>query len=57
MFTGRYAVQAGRRVFPPRWNAAQIERMLELQRDSPVAMFRIGKRELWSGRAFADSMI
>jgi hypothetical protein len=47
MFTGRYAVQAGRRLFPARWSKTAIEKVLEAQRDDPVPMLRVGKRALW----------
>jgi 5-methylcytosine-specific restriction endonuclease McrA len=47
MFTGRYTVRSGRRVFGARWKRAQIESVIAAQMDEPIAMVRHGKRMLW----------
>src|SRR5207249_2073759 len=47
MFTGRYAVRSGRRLFGGRWKRTQIDNLLATQKDEPVATIRHGKRMLW----------
>jgi 5-methylcytosine-specific restriction endonuclease McrA len=47
MFTGRYAVQSGRRLFDARWKQADIDAVLADQKDEPIAMLCHGKRMLW----------
>jgi 5-methylcytosine-specific restriction endonuclease McrA len=47
MFTGRYAVVSGKRVFPPRWKREPFEAINAERRENPVAMVRDGKRLLW----------
>jgi hypothetical protein len=47
MFSGRYAVRAGRRVYPPRWKRLDFEAMRAAQQDDPVAVLRDGRRTLW----------
>ena len=44
---GRYAVKAGRRIFPERWNKKDFEARRAAQRISPVAMLLNGRRKLW----------
>jgi 5-methylcytosine-specific restriction endonuclease McrA len=47
MFTGRYAVPSGKRVFDPRWKRDVIDALLVTQQQEPVAMVKSGKRTLW----------
>jgi 5-methylcytosine-specific restriction endonuclease McrA len=47
MFTGRYAVQSGRRIFYARWKRDGIDAVRETQQREPVAMIQNGKRTLW----------
>jgi hypothetical protein len=47
LFTGRYAVQSGKRIFAPRWKLEAFTAMRVAQQENPVAMFRNGKRALW----------
>jgi hypothetical protein len=47
MFTGRYAVQSGRRIFEVRWKRVDIEYLRLAQQREPVALVRWGKRVLW----------
>lgn len=44
---GRYAVQAGKRVFPERWKKREFDARRAAQKDSPVAMLLNGNRKLW----------
>jgi hypothetical protein len=47
MFSGRYAVQSGTQLYPPRWSRAQIDGIAAMQAESPIAMVRVNKRVLW----------
>jgi hypothetical protein len=47
MFTGRYAIQIGKKVRPERWREGALASRRETQRDQPVAMIRDGRRTLW----------
>jgi HNH endonuclease len=47
LFTGRYAVKSGRRLFQSRWKQAQIDLVLGAQKGDPAAMLHIGPRRLW----------
>lgn len=47
MFTGRYAVQSGKRIFAPRWKHEGFEAIRVAQQESPVALVYNGKRTLW----------
>lgn len=47
LFTGRYALQAGKRTFDVRWRRAWVARAQVLQQDQPVALLVIGKRRYW----------
>jgi HNH endonuclease len=47
MFTGHYALQAGRRLFDARWNQAWFNQTSTLQQQQPVALLPIGKRCYW----------
>jgi 5-methylcytosine-specific restriction endonuclease McrA len=47
MFTGRYAVQSGRRLFADRWKQADMDAVLAAQKVEPVAMLGSSKRLLW----------
>jgi 5-methylcytosine-specific restriction endonuclease McrA len=47
MFTGRYAVVSGRRVYPPRWKRVGFEELRAAQQENPVVVVDDGKRTLW----------
>jgi 5-methylcytosine-specific restriction endonuclease McrA len=47
MFTGRYAVQSGKRFLDVRWKRPAYEAMKAAQQDNPVALLRDGRRTLW----------
>jgi 5-methylcytosine-specific restriction endonuclease McrA len=47
MFTGRYAVVSGRRIFDSRWKRPGFEAIRAAQQQNPVPMLRNGKRTLW----------
>ena len=47
MFTGRYAIQSGRKLLDGRWSRAQIDAICSQQHDGPVSMVRAGGRALW----------
>ncbi len=47
LFTGRYAVQSGKRIFDSRWKYEAFTTMRATQQENPVAMLRNGKRVLW----------
>jgi 5-methylcytosine-specific restriction endonuclease McrA len=57
LFTGRYAVQLGRRVASVRWKAREIEAIRAEQASMPVALLLQGRRRLWHfhERFFWDS--
>jgi 5-methylcytosine-specific restriction endonuclease McrA len=47
MFSGRYAIQSGRRVLSVRWKRPAFEVMKTAQQDNPVVVLRDGRRTLW----------
>ena len=47
LFTGRYAVQSGKRVFDIRWKQVGFEAVRAEQNDNPVPLLRNGHRMLW----------
>lgn len=47
LFTGRYAVASGRRIFSARWKTAEIRAIQTRQLDNPVGMLRDESRNLW----------
>ncbi len=47
MFTGRYGLQSGKRVFDARWKRGWVEQARAAQREQPVALFVMGKRRYW----------
>ena len=47
MFSGRYAVQSGKRIFPTRWKKIQIENLIAEQKGEPVSMISDRRRRLW----------
>lgn len=47
LFTGRYALQAGRKVFDVRWKRPWYEQASGLQHQEPVSLFLSGKRHYW----------
>ena len=47
MFTGRYALQSGKRVFDVRWKRDWFERASALQREEPVQLFLLDPRSYW----------
>jgi len=50
LFTGRYALQSGKRLFEARWKGRDLDRLTEKQRDCPVELVRAGKRVCWMFR-------
>lgn len=47
LFSGRYALQAGRKVFDVRWKRAWFERASQLQHQEPIELLRNGRRQYW----------
>ena len=47
MFTGRYAVQSGRKLLDGRWRRTQIDAICSRQHNGPVSMVRTNGRALW----------
>jgi hypothetical protein len=47
MFSGRYAIQSGKRIFAARWKKAQIENVIAGQKDEPMSMLSDRRRTLW----------
>jgi len=47
MFSGRYAIQSGKRISAARWKKAQIENVIAVQKDDPVSMLSDRRRTLW----------
>jgi HNH endonuclease len=47
LFTGRYALQSGKRVFDERWKARDVDRLMEEQLEHPVEVLRLDKRAYW----------
>jgi hypothetical protein len=50
LFTGRYALQSGKRLFDARWKGRALDHLTEEQRDSPVELVTAGKRVCWMFR-------
>ena len=47
MFTGRYAIQTGKRVFSVRWKADAANAISAAQKENPVSLLSNGKKTLW----------
>jgi 5-methylcytosine-specific restriction endonuclease McrA len=47
MFTGRYAIQSGRRVLSVRWKRPAFDSIKTGQTENPEPLLRDGKRVLW----------
>jgi 5-methylcytosine-specific restriction endonuclease McrA len=47
LFTGRYALSSGRRIFDVRWKRPWVEQTRALQREEPAALLELGKRRYW----------
>jgi len=47
MFTGRWALQCGRNIYPYRWKDAQVAAWRDQQPRQPVLLGREGRRSLW----------
>jgi 5-methylcytosine-specific restriction endonuclease McrA len=47
IFTGRYAIMSGKRVYPPRWKRPAFDALKASQSDNPVPVVRDGRRTLW----------
>jgi 5-methylcytosine-specific restriction endonuclease McrA len=47
MFTGRYALQAGRKLYATRWKKAVIDTWSAQQSESPVLVLADGRRSRW----------
>ncbi len=50
LFTGRYALQSGKRLFDARWKAREVDRLTEKQLKDPVEVVRLDKRAYWMFR-------
>ena len=46
-FSGRYALQSGKRVFDPRWKRPAFEAIRDAQKEDPAAVLRNGEKTLW----------
>lgn len=47
MFTGRWAVVRGKKIYESRWTNPRIQQIFAAQRDGPVSVLRDGHRTLW----------
>jgi len=47
LFSGRYALQSGKRIFDARWKRPWVEAARSRQREEPVALLESGKRTYW----------
>jgi hypothetical protein len=47
IFTGRYALASGKRTFDARWRKVQVDAILAVQAESPVALLRDDERAYW----------
>lgn len=47
LFTGRYAVRSGRRVFDGRWKKASVASLWATQANMPASVARHNKKTLW----------
>ena len=47
LFSGRYAVQSGKRTFDVRWKRDAYTAVRSKQQENPVGLLRNGKRSLW----------
>jgi len=47
LFTGRWAIRSGRKVFPPRWPQKKLEEVQAQQAEEPLALLEDGRRALW----------
>ena len=47
VYSGRYALQSGKRVFEVRWKRSAFEAIRDAQEEDPAAVLRSGKKTLW----------
>lgn len=47
LFSGRYALRSGKRIFAARWKKAWFEEALTRQQDEPVPLFMLEERVYW----------
>lgn len=47
MFSGRYALRSGKRIFSVRWKQPAYEAITVDQQETPVPLLRDGRRTLW----------
>lgn len=47
LFTGRYAVQSGNRLFARRWKKGPIKSIVAAQSTTPISLVQDGRRTLW----------
>ncbi len=47
MFTGRWAIRAGKKVYSPRWPEGKVAEMHARQAEQPVALLKDRRRVLW----------
>jgi hypothetical protein len=47
MFTGRYALQSGKRIFDVRWKRPWVDQAKVSQQEQPIVLFTLGKRSYW----------
>lgn len=47
MFSGRYALQVGKKIIDVRWKKAWVEEAQSAQQEYPVVLFVLGKRRYW----------
>ncbi len=47
MFTGRWSLQSGQKIYPDRWKDAQVEAWRLEQQEHPVRLRQDGRRSLW----------
>jgi 5-methylcytosine-specific restriction endonuclease McrA len=48
MFTGRYALRSGKRIYGLRWKESPFQQMKAVQQEGPVSLLRDGRRTLWT---------
>jgi 5-methylcytosine-specific restriction endonuclease McrA len=48
LFSGRYALRSGKRIFSLRWKEQAFQTIRLRQQDSPVPLMRDGRRVLWT---------
>jgi 8-oxo-dGTP pyrophosphatase MutT (NUDIX family) len=48
MFSGRYTLRSGKRIYDLRWKEVDYQQLKATQREQPVALVRDGRRTLWA---------